>query len=311
MRCRPVVLWFALAGCATPGPYADKGERVVLLDTLPALSAALRSSQARVPEGPTGVWLAYEKEHGAVLEAAGALPDDPGDQLLRKLSVSPAAVVALLEGFDAAAPGELRALVKELTAKVSGAPRMTFAFCALRSSRLVSAGTLEGRPLVVVNARAPELAVAETRQVLLARALFEELHRQREPDSASLGPVARRLYREGAALLAVRQLVPGAREDQVLGLDASTLARLRSREALAAKELLASLDTSRPSETARFFDPKVKDPLLPPGAGLYLADRLFQRLAAELGSTTRPLNLTPAEFLLAARKQLAVMAAAR
>ena len=185
---------------------------------------------------------------------------------------------------------------------------MTFAFCALRSGRLSFRGDLEGRPLVVVNARAPELAVPEVRQALLAKALFEELHRERQPDSASLGPVARRLYREGAALLAVRQLVPRALEGQLLGLDTATLSRLRARETLAAKELLAALDTSRPSETARFFDPAVKDPLLPPGSGLYLADRLFQRLSAELGSTIRPLNLSPAEFLTAARKHLALIA---
>jgi hypothetical protein len=311
MRSSHAALLFCLSGCATPGPYADRGERVELLDTLPALSAALRSSEPRVPDGPTFAWLAYEKEHAAMFEAAGAQPEDPGDQVLRKLSVSPGAVVALLEGFDAAAPGELRALVGQLTAKLSGTPRMAFAFCALRSSRQLFSGSLEGQALVVVNARAPELSSTEARQVLLARALFEALHRERQPDSASLGPVARRLYREGAALLAVRQLVPGAREDQVLGLDPATLARLRTREALAAKELLASLDTSRPSETARFFDPKVKDPLLPPGAGLYLADRLFQRLAAEQGSMTRPLNLPPADFLTAARKQLAIMAGAR
>ena len=131
------------------------------------------------------------------------------------------------------------------------------------------------------------------------------------PDSPSLGPVARRLYREGATLLAVRQLVPRVFEEQLLGVDPGSLQHLRNRQALLAKELLAALDSRSDAEAERFFDPKVKDPLLPSGAGLFLADQLYQKLAGELGSTTRPLELDAGEFARRARKILLELSQAR
>jgi hypothetical protein len=105
--------------------------------------------------------------------------------------------------------------------------------------------------------------------------------------------------------------VPRAFEFQLLGIEEKELAQLKKREALVAKELLASLDTNRSSESARFFDLTVKDPLIPAGAGVYLADRLFQRIAGELGSTTRPLSLSSSEFLRHARRHLIDIAEGR
>jgi hypothetical protein len=98
--------------------------------------------------------------------------------------------------------------------------------------------------------------------------------------------------------------MPRLLEEQLLGVDPGSLQRLRSREALLAKELLSALDSKNDAEAERFFDPKVKDPLLPSGSGLFLADQLYQKLAAELGSTTRPLELDPNEFSRRARKIL-------
>ncbi len=85
----------------------------------------------------------------------------------------------------------------------------------------------------------------------------------------------------------------------------------RTRERLIASELLAAIDSASELEVARFFDPALKDPLVPRGAGPLIADRLYQRLAAELGSVTKPLGLSPQDFLVRVRKHVAAIAAAR
>ncbi|MBI3184302.1 MAG: hypothetical protein HYZ28_19385 [Myxococcales bacterium] len=304
----------AVSGCAHQAKGSSRlGEarQLELIDTLPAFAASLRESVKDFPDGPMLAWQAYEREHSALLDAAGAREEDPGDHQLRKLCVGPEAVLSLLDGFEAKAPRELERLSADLSSKLGGVPRMAVAFAALRSERSFFRGLEDGKPLLVVNARKPELSRPEARQVLFARELFGQLHREREPDSASLSPLARRLFREGAALLAVRQLVPRAEEHLLLGVSEGSLPQLRARQALAAKELLAVLDSGRESESGRFFDPEVKDPLIPSGAGLYLADRLFQRLAGELGSALRPLKLSSAEFVPSARRHLLEMASGR
>ncbi len=294
-----------LLGCPKRGPVTGLGDtrRVQLVNTLPAFVQRLDAAEPQGTEAVMRAWRADEAEHEAWLQAARATPDDPGDNALRKQAVSPSTVLALARAFDADAPGEANALVKDIGRLFGGEPELTVVFTALRAGPPMHPGQWQGRALLLFNALSPELSEPVARQTALAHALYTALHRQRQGDG-SLGPVARALYREGAAALATRQLVPRALEHQVLGVTPETLERLKAREALMAKELLASLDSGRESEAARFFSADVKDPLLPRGAGRFLADRVFQQLAERMGSAHKPLKLSAAEFSGMARAAL-------
>jgi hypothetical protein len=325
-RCLAAVLC-ALLGCACvstpaaatrpppPAPHLERPrdlrERVEVRDTLPTFIATVRRKLHATPEEIQFAWQQYENAEDELLQLSGARARDPNDAELRKLAVSADAVMQLVQGFDQSAPRELDALVDRMATGLGQVAPATVAFAVSRSPKPFFEGELEGKPLLLFNARAPELADPAERQALMARALARVLHRYLEPDSPSLPPLAARLWREGACALATRQLVPDAFEPQLLGISEDQLAKLRAREALSARELLAALDSVRDSELARFFDAKVKDPLVPRGAGPFLADRLFQRLAAELGSGVKPLQLPPGEFLTRARKHLSAMASAK
>lgn len=297
---------------STPGSAGgpERRDQVELHDTLPSFLASLRRKRTPIPAGPMSAWGAYEKAEQPLLAAAGALVPDPGDARLTKLASNPESVIELVQAFEERAPDELSALVDQVAEKTGAAPGLAVGFAVSRGDRTWYAGQLEGRPLVLLNARHPELAKPPARKTILARALFRSAHRTQVPDSASLGPLASLAFREGACLLAARQLVPDAFEQQTLGLSDEQLDKLRGREQLIAQEMLAGFDSARESEAARFFDPDVKDPLLPQGSGPFIADRIYQRLTAELSSADKPLQLTPDEFARRARRILATMSGA-
>ncbi len=300
-------LLLAFTSCAKSGAGTSTASaRPSVVDTLPSFLERLDREAAPVPDGPMRAWLAYERENHRVLSAAATALDDPGDVRLRKLAVGPAALRALVAAFGSSAGSELDETVERM-GELLPAPRVTVAFVVMRSDAPALWGRLDGTPALLVNARHPDLAAPNARRLLFARQLFRAAHQERFPDAA-LTPIARRLWREGAALLAARQLVPKAREHELLQLDERELARLKAREALVTKELLASLDSRLDTEAARFFDAEVVDPLVPSGAGWYVADKLYQRLAAEMGSATRPLSLPASEFISRARKHLLAMA---
>ena len=305
-----LLLSFACAHSRESFKLGPAGELEVK-DTLPRFLQSLRSHATPVPEGPLAAWGEYERVQAELLQAAGALGHDPGDQQLRKLSVSPTAVLQLVEAFDASAGADLGGLAQELERQLGGVPAMVVALAVARGPAPVFRGMWAGRPLLLINARHPDFIVPEARLATLARELFTALHRTREPDSASLSPLAQRVFREGAGSLATRQLVPRALEHQILAMEESRLARLRGHEPLIAKELLAALDSGSEAEVARFFDGAVKDPLLPAGAGPFVSDRLYQCLTRELGSTQKALQVDGAAFLSKARRHLAEMAAGR
>ncbi len=305
----------ALLGCASqPRPDymqpRESGGRLEVVDTLPGFLSAVR---AELDTGKVeDVWGVYQQRHAALFAAAGAASEDPGNENLIRLIASTEAILDLVEIFEAAASEDVAALDKAITALLGPPPRLQLVFAvAVEPQALFRGTTADGRPLRLINARHPDLAAAPQRRAVLARELFALTHQQLQPDSSSLGPLARRVYREGAASFATRQLVPDAPEHQVLSVPEYQLTAARKRERLIAKELLASLDSASEIEEARFFDPLLKDPLLPRAAGAWMADKVYQRLAIELGSTTRPLQLEATEFLPRARKHLQDIAAGR
>ena len=305
MRALRLVAAFLCAlwsiGCArSTGNIALGNEgRVELVDTLPALAAALAAPSASTRVTLTG----YARQHRALFAAAGVTPD------LNGLEVP--GLSQRLEVFEAEAPGELNALINDLAAKLGRTPRLKVAFAAVGAKRPVCAGTLEGTALLLVDGADTALTTPAGRRTWLARALFKALQLELQGPPASLSPLTARLFQEGAAMLAARLLVPNALEHQVLGIDAAALSRVRSRQPLLAKELLAGLDSAKESEVGRFFGATSTDPLVPLGAGAFLADQLFQRLAAEDGSSTAPLRLSPADFPARARKVLGELAGGR
>lgn len=300
----------SFGACRKRGGVLEQGGKaqVEVHDTLPSLIAALQTARSEIPEGPRAAWVAYEKRHGELLGSTGALSEDPGDRLLFKLAASPDAVLTLLEQFEERAPEEAATIVKTLEARLGVVPPAVLAFAVSREWRPVFYGRRGDVPVVLLNARHPSFTDAVERRTTMARELFSILHRTRVPESRSLGPLARRVFREGAASLAVRMLVPDATEEKILGLQPAQLARLRVRQTLVARELLAAFDSGREAEAARFFSMGVKDPLLPEGAGAFIADRLFQRLASTTASMERPLKLSPGEFVQRARVELQALA---
>ena len=302
-------------GRPPPAPHLerppDPRTLLQLRDTVPAFLLNVRRTQRATPEELLFAWQQYENTHEELLRRSGALPRDPEDVELRQLVRNADAVVQLTQAFGKGTHTELADLVERMHAQLGQVPPVLVVFAVSRSPKPLFEGELDGKPLLLFNARAPELSEPPARRVAMARALSQVLHRQMVSDSPSLTPLAARVWREGASLLATRQLLPDAFEPQLLGLKEDQLSKLRTREPMLARELLASLDSSREAELARFFDPKVKDPLLPRGAGPYLADRLFQRLAAELGSGVKPLRLSAGEFLARARTHVSAMAAAK
>jgi hypothetical protein len=307
-----------LAACATPPgrpqqlqPTQERRlDRVELHDTLPSFLTALRRKRTPIPEGPMEAWASYEQAEQRLLAAAGATGEDPGEQRLFKLAASTEAIIDAVQIFEEQGPGELEALAEQVATRMGSSPSLVVGFAVTRGDRALYSGTLDGNPLVVLNARHSQLAKAPARKTAFARELFRAVHRARIPDSPSLGPLASLVFREGACLLAARQLVPDAFEQHLLGVPEEQLEKLRGREGLIAQELLAAFDSARESEAARFFDPTVKDPLLPAGSGPFIADRLYQRLTAELGSADKPLRLTPDELARRARRILSKMAGA-
>ncbi len=306
-----VAAFVVSAGCRKlpPGTRVEGArEQVEVRDTLGPLLEALEAGRP-----VTEAFTAYETEHAALLEAVGAAPNDPGDVLLHKLAASPEALVALLRPFRAQAGDEARALIAALETKLGALPPVVLVFGASRGTEAVFHGSASGdrRPLVLFNARGPSVGPPGARQATMTRELFSAWQRAASPEGERLGPLARAVWSEGAAHFAARTTVPDLLETDLFGLDERRLGALRSRVPLMAKELLSGLDSGSEAERDRFFDEGVRDPLLPAGAGPFIAERLYQRIAADLGSVDRPLRLSPDEFLQRARPALQAIAAPR
>jgi hypothetical protein len=283
---------------------------VTLEDTLPAFETELAGAQG--PHGrPDLAWVRYETIAAAALASAGAQANDPGDRLLYKVCANPSAVLTLAEDFERAAPRELDALVAQFAAKFGAAPRAIAIFAVTRAWTSVFRGERSGQPVLLFNARAPDLATPQARRGVFARELFRLLHASWVPDSPSLSPLSREVFRSGAASFAARQLAPQAPEPALLGVDERQLSKLHAREAVIAKELLAGLDSASSTEAARFFDLELADPLLPPGSGRFVSDRVYQRIAEAEGSLDAPLRMSAADFLRRARPALERLAEGR
>ncbi len=285
-------------------------DQLTVVDTLPPLITALSGAGGGDVVTAERTLLAYEAANAQLLDGA-SVKRPASDPRLTKLAVSQDALLTLLRQFEANAGAELRVAAQKVQTQRAWLPRLTLAFAVLRDDAALAHGTLNGEPLVVLNARSPAWMESFSRQAGFAQVLFQALHRERLPDSASLGELATTVWRDGAGRLATRVLVPEAQEQQVLAVTPEQLTRLREREALISKELLSALDSASNSEVDRFFDPAVKDPVLPRGAGPFIADRIYQRLAAQLGSTSKPLELSPTEFLARARPILLELSAPR
>ena len=312
---RAIAFLLFAAACVPPAPrpaYMEPPrpkERVERIDTLQDFLGPMR---AELDTGKAQeAWLGYEAKCSGLLAAAGAVVDDPGNAELIRLLASADAIVEVVGRFEQDAPKELDGVVEKMVQAMGGAPQISVAFAVSLGDAPVFRGAWEGRPLVLLNARHPDVADPAQRRATIARELFRALHRERVPGSPSLGPLADRIWREGAVSFASRQLAPDATESQLLGVPEDKLVAARKRERALAQELLATLDSGSELEAERFFDPSLKDPIIPRGGGPLIADRVYQRVAQELTSMTKPLWLPPSEFLAAARKQLALMAQGR
>lgn len=287
----------------TVGPGAT--EKLEIVDTLPPLAIALRATAAREPKDIVDAYRQYETRHRPLFATAGVPTEDLGDGLLMLIVAEARELGPALDRFSAETEPLLRQLASDTEKLVGHHPEVRVILAALRVEAPLFMGRVDGRRTLVVNARSAKLKDPRERAAHLARALFSEAHRTLVPDTPSLSPLLTEVFRTGAACLATRALVPSADEATLLAVEEQQLERLRESQELITAELLASFDSARESEVSRFFDPDLKDPLLPRGAGVFIADRLFQRLALELGSATRPLTVSSATFVAFARSSLA------
>lgn len=243
----------------------------------------------------------YEESRAPQLRTFGAAPDqlDPDQKLAFKVYANKDALLATLAEFDDHAERELRDAAARVDALCGPLPKTRLIFGVTRSNDPV----FRSRDAILINARSPLLQSADARSTRFTGELVRAALAHREPKPLA-SPLANSLFLEGAALFAARQIVPSVSETELLGVDGSTLELFRKRQALLAREALAAMDSSSPAGEARFFDPSLKDPLIPRGAGRFLADRIYQQLAMQLGSTKKPLMLSGAEFSRRARVAL-------
>lgn len=316
--CRVVwaVTVVCAASCAT-GPRPDYMERpdaregLSSTDRVADFLERIRAARA-TGGGCEEAWRTYEEQHRELFAQAGAAAQSADEAERAGLCGHLDEVLHYASGFDRHARDQLRAMTERFESAFGSLPRMRLVLAVAVPDRAVFFGDEDGRPVtVLLNARHPELSTSSRREAALARALFRAWHAQRVEDSPSLGAVAARVHREGALAFAVRQLASGSTEADVLGLTEAQLTAARRRERIIAQELLASIDSASEREVARFFDPASKDPLVPPLGGVLVAEKLYQRVASEVGAPTRALLLTPQDFLARARKHLTAMANAR
>ncbi|MFL5320961.1 MAG: hypothetical protein ACJ790_14960 [Myxococcaceae bacterium] len=297
---RWLLLTLVLSSCAHAPPSnaesleVDDGVRAMMVDA-PASDVA-------------GKWRWYEQSHDAVLKRFHAAPSqiDPDEKLLTTIFSKPDALLATLADFSDSAGTETKTLALKADAICGPLPPLKISLGVSRSPEPV----FHARDALFFNARAPELSDAGARRARIARELVLSAVSMREPAPLS-SPFADALFREGAAIFAARQLLNGATETELLGVDSGSLELLRKRQALIAREALTAFDSAQPAQRARFFDPKVKDSIVPRGAGAFLADRVYQQLAVQLSSATRPLRLSGADFQRRARAALEELASNR
>ncbi|MGQ0504266.1 MAG: hypothetical protein ACT4TC_03025 [Myxococcaceae bacterium] len=221
------------------------------------------------------------------------------DNLSPALQTLQGAELNAVAAFKAGAPRELQSVAGRVQAQFSRTPPVEVVFDVLYDN----APLKEESGRVVFNARSSAWREPGARKVAFARVLFAALHNEHQ--SESLGPLATEVWRDGAARIAVRRLVPEATEEQVLGLSSDQLEQLKQRESLIAKEVLAAWDSASDEAAERFFGRG--DPLLPPGSGKFIADRLYVRL----GSSNRSLFVPASDFTRTARQTLQAMASTR
>src|SRR5512132_2800010 len=180
LTCRALVFSAALAAACAPAhrpgymepPRAD--DRVQRIDTLPQFLSRIR---AELETGKVqDAWLAYDADNAKLLAAATASSDDPGNEKLIRLVASTDAVLDLVQAFDAAAPGELDALLARMTALFGAPPHVTVAFAVSIEPRAYFTGAFGGAPLLLLNGRHPDIADSPARRAVMARELFRAFH---------------------------------------------------------------------------------------------------------------------------------------
>lgn len=185
-------------------------------------------------------------------------------------------------------------------------------FFAMSPQKAV-AGTIDGRPAVVVNARHLLPYQPDATRLLLTRALLVHASSAwaKDRQETALAPtVAGQLQAEGLTAWAAGRVVPGAAVASVLSVTPAQAQMLEKARGAIARELLTALDSGSPAQLDRFFGAKAPEGW-PPATGRYVGLLVTQEVARELGgpAVVRMSRKTFAERARVILKRLATGAA--
>lgn len=294
----------AATGCAAPTAAGGAGGLAAIVD----LTSSFLDRACRAPAGDAfaRAWLDDERAHFDVLSPTYyADGESLGEREAMAAELGPRRdeMCGHARAFRIAAPAVvagLRPRLAELFGAPAAAPVYFVAALQWTDGRTVA---IDGRDAVVLNARHDTFARTTGLVATVAHELAHAAQAARVAGAdRALAPVARSLYREGAAVHAVTLLLPelGAR---ATGVKADDRPRAERMLPYAAAELRAQLrhPSAEPS-LRRFFSGGVSDPVYPAKMGYVAGARIY----AALGPGA--LRVSPAEFVDRADAVLAELA---
>ncbi len=230
-------------------------------------------------------WLAHERRYWDVYAALYYRDEEAlaeREALARELAPRRDEMCLHVRVFRAVAPAALDRARGEVAALMGVAPTAEVVFTAALQWTDGRTGTLGGHDLVALNARHDTFARTTGLVATLTHELIHDAQ-SRLGDDGVLPPLARQLYREGAAVYGTALMLRGL-GDRATGLRGEQLTRASEVAPAAAAELLAALHSREPGELSRrFFSGGFRDPERPPKMGYYLGLRAFEALGRERG----------------------------
>jgi hypothetical protein len=283
-----LVAVLAATGCAARPPLVDLRYAREFLDG---------PCRADGDEAFLRAWRAHAERHaGAYAELYGSAAGDPAltrGEACKRVRTTTVCVPALV--------AELRPRVAALVGALPGDPVVVTVPLAGDDGGMRQ---LDGRAVVALDATHETYTRSTAMLVTIAHELVHSAQRARFGARIdALPPAARSLYAEGTAVYAMTVLFPEV-GDRATGLDAETVARVRAARAAEAAELLALLDGG----DARGWFGGGAHPRFGPKPGYVLGLDTLRALAARRG-VEAALRLSPEEFLVEARRELAAGAA--
>lgn len=298
----------ACAACATaPIPAAPHEPAIVDLTSDFLRTACIEPTGVRFGQA----WLAYEKRHWALFERIyyrwdWAIADR--DQLAVELGPRRDEMCLHARTFMITAPAIIRSMRGEVTKLMGSEPLAAVYLPAALQWTDGRADAYDGQEIIVLNTRHDTFARTTGLVTTIAHELIHDAQSRVANDEA-LPPVARSLYREGAAVFGVQQILPGLGR-RALGMKSADRDRATSVATIAAKVLLENLETTDVEDglMRRFFSGGIQDPQLPPKMGYYLGNEIYTRIGAELG-VVGAVRIRPDAFIVHARRVLSDIAA--